>query len=160
MLSCVAVAGCNLADLKKDPVTQEEITVMEDITTKIQGVIAPIVPVANTFAPGSGIIIGGIVLLLGLVGSTTTAIVKAKRKNTKLESALSVVVAGVNEYSKNEPKIKEMIVSIAGADKDKVETIFNKATKVKSIIQAIATERNVERFLKLFVKTIEAKQNV
>ena len=100
----VAVAGCNLADLKTDPVTQEEITALEDITTKIQGVIAPIAPVANTFVPGAGIIIGGISLLLGLVGGGITAIVKARREKTKLESALSAVVAGVTLMRKTKAK--------------------------------------------------------
>jgi len=106
---CVAVAGCNLADLKTDPVTQQEITVLEDITTKTQGYLAPVAPVANTIVPGSGIVIGGVVLLLGLIGSTTTAIVKARRNG----SMLGAVIKGVQIAG--DPKVKAQIKEIAGS---------------------------------------------
>jgi len=117
----VAVAGCNLTDLKTDPVTQEEITAMEDITVKAQGVIAPIAPIANTFVPGAGIFIIGISLLLGLIGSTTTAIVKASRNG----NTLSAVIKGVEIAG--DPKTKEQIKNIAGALG--VEPYLNKIVK-------------------------------
>ena len=118
---CVAVAGCNLADLKTDPVTQEEITVMEDITTKAQGYLVPAAPVVNTFVPGAGIIISGVVLLLGLIGSTTTAVVKAKKNG----NTLSAVIKGVELAG--DPKTKEQIKDIAGALG--VEPYLNKIVK-------------------------------
>jgi len=118
---CVAVAGCNLADLKTDPVTQEEITVMEDITTKAQGYLVPAAPVVNTFVPGAGIIISGVVLLLGLIGSTTTAVVKAKKNG----NTLSAVIKGVELAG--DPKTKEQVKDIAGALG--VEPYLNKLVK-------------------------------
>ena len=121
LTACIFVTGCNLADLKTDPVTQEEITVMEDITTKAQGYLTPVAPVANTFVPGAGIIISGVVLLLGLIGSTTTAVIKAKKNG----NTLSAVIKGVELAG--DPKTKEQIKDIAGALG--VEPYLNKIVK-------------------------------
>jgi len=118
---CVSVVGCNLADLKTDPITQQEVTVLEDITTKSTEYIMPLAPVVNTFVPGAGIIIGGVVLLLGLLGSTTTAIVKAKKNG----NALSAVIKGVEIVG--DPKTKEQIKNIAGTLG--VEPYLNKIVK-------------------------------
>ena len=100
--------GCWLTDLKPDPATGQEITNAEDIAKKAQGAMIPAAPIANTIFPGSGIIIGGVALLLGLIGTTTTALVASHKKG----GALAVVIQGVGIA--NDAATKKTIKTIAG----------------------------------------------
>lgn len=101
------LTGCWLTDMKKDPVTGQEITNAEDIAKKAQGAMEPAAPIANTFIPGSGTIIAGIAALLGLAGTAVTAIVKANRSG----GALAAVIQGVGIA--NDPATKSKIEAIA-----------------------------------------------
>lgn len=101
-LVCMAGAGCWLTDMKKDPVTGQEITNAEDIAKKAQGAMTPAAPIANTIFPGSGVIISGVALLLGLAGTTVTALVKSWRKG----GALAAVIQGVEIVSDKDTKAK------------------------------------------------------
>lgn len=106
-LVAMAGTGCYLTETKVDPVTEKEITNMEVITTKVQEYIIPAAPIVNTFVPGSGIIIGSVVLLLGLIGTTTTALVSSYKKG----GALAAVIQGVGIA--NNEETKETIKTIA-----------------------------------------------
>ena len=106
LLFILFCTGCWLTETKVNPTTGQEVTKMEEITTQAQGYITPVAPIVNTFVPGSGIIIGGVVLLLGLIGTTTTALVKAHRSG----GALEVVIQGVGIA--NDPETKETIEAI------------------------------------------------
>jgi len=86
-------------------------------------------------------------------------IVSLSRKSTLVETALTAVVEGVNVYAKDETGIKELMVN-AGAAKEKVDVIFGNASKIKRMVQVFASERNIEPFLKLFVKTAEVKEDI
>lgn len=106
-LACLAGAGCYLTDTKVSETTGQEITKMEEITTQAQGYITPVASVVNAIVPGSGIIIGGVVALLGLIGTTTTALVVAHKKG----GALAAVIQGVGIA--NDPATKSKIEAIA-----------------------------------------------
>lgn len=108
LLFILFCTGCWLTDMKKDPVTGQDITNAEDITKKVQGAMIPAAPIANTFVPGSGIIIAGIATLLGLAGTAVTAIVKANRNG----GALAAVIHGVQLANNEDTKAK--IKSVAG----------------------------------------------
>ena len=107
LLFVMFCTGCYLTETKVNPTTGQEITKMEEITTQAQGYITPIAPIANTFVPGSGIIIGGVVLLLGLIGTTTTALVASYKKG----GALATVIQGVGIA--NDAETKATIKTIA-----------------------------------------------
>ena len=107
-LVAMAGTGCYLTETKVDKITGQEITNMESITTQAQGYITPIAPIVNAVVPGSGLIIGGIVTLLGLIGTTTTALVKSHRKG----GALAAVIHGVQLANDDDTKAK--IKSVAG----------------------------------------------
>lgn len=107
LLFVLFCTGCYLTDTKKDEVTGAEITMMEDIAKKAQKVMEPLAPIVNTFVPGSGIVIGGVILLLGLIGTTTTALVTSYKKG----GALATVIQGVGIA--NDPTTKANIKAIA-----------------------------------------------
>lgn len=115
------LTGCWLTDMKKDPVTGQEITNAEDIAKKAQGAMEPAAPIANTFIPGSGTIIAGIAALIGLAGTSVTAIVKANRSG----GALAAVIKGVDLINDKETKAK--IKDVAGAVG--IEPYLNKIVK-------------------------------
>lgn len=108
MLFVMFCTGCYLTETKVDEVTGKEITKMEEITTQAQGYIKPIAPIVNTFVPGSGIIIGGVALLLGLIGTTTTALVKEYRAR----GALGAVIKGVEIGNDAETKAKIKAIAV------------------------------------------------
>lgn len=100
LLFVLFCTGCYLTETKVSETTGQEITKMEEITTQAQGYIEPIAPIVNTFVPGSGIIIGGVALLLGLIGTTTTALVSSYKKG----GALAAVIQGVGIANDAETK--------------------------------------------------------
>jgi len=95
----------------------------------------------------------------GLLAWCILRIVSLSKKSKMLETALTAVVEGVNVYAKDEARIKELMVN-AGAAKEKVDVIFGNASKIKRMVQVFASERNIESFLKLFVKTAEAREDI
>ena len=144
------VTGCALLD----PHTATDGTVTTTLTD-IMGQAGAAAQGVSMFWPIAAPIGGLLTLLAGGI----LKIVSLGKKNSKLGTALTAVVEGVNVYSADEARIKELMVD-AGADKEKVDVVFGKASKIKHMIQVFANERNIEAFLKLFIKTAEAKEGI
>jgi len=144
------ITGCALLD----PHTAIDGTITTPLTD-VMGQAGSVAQGLGTFIPVAAPI-GG---LIALLGAGILKIVSLKRQGSKLGTALTAVAEAVNVYSKDETRIKELMVD-AGVDKEKVDVIFGKASKIKHMIQVFANERNIEAFLKLFVKTAEAKEGI
>lgn len=116
----LAAPGCYLLETQIDA-TGKETTKLEAVLDKVNDTIGVAAPIVNTFAPGSGVVAGGVGLLLSLVGGLVTSVVVAKRRGGALAAVVAGVEAAGNEETKT--KIKEIAGSLG------IEPLLNKIVK-------------------------------
>lgn len=148
-------AGCALLE----PKTAADGTVTTTLTDAMKNIGAGAESVGIFFPAAAAV--GGLLSLVanGILGFVTRK--KTKQANS-LTAALESVTAGVNEFSKNynelRDKLKDAAVKFGKPEvADEINAIFEKGGNIKTIVQAIANNKNIEAFLKLFIKTAEAK---
>lgn len=127
--------------------------------TDIIGNVSSISNSAGLVFPAAAAV-GGLLSLVanGLLGYAT------RRKTTqanKLTAALESVVAGINVFSDNydtlRDRLKDTAMKIGKPEyADDINAVFADGKDVKDIIREIANSKNIEPFLRLFVKTAEA----
>lgn len=84
MLACPA---CALLETQTDA-TGKEVTTLESVLGTAKQGIGLAAPIANVVFPGAVTIAGGIGTILGLIGSTATAIVVARRRGKALKAVM------------------------------------------------------------------------
>lgn len=124
--------GCSTFELGKDTEGNPQ-TQIEGILDEVSEGLKNISPVANLAFPGSGTVATGLALLLSLVGNGITSVVARKRG-----TALSTVIAGVEEGTKKYDDMVNAIVSIVHEIDPKAADKLNKeAGKYKNIKELV-----------------------
>ncbi|QII11227.1 hypothetical protein KsCSTR_18480 [Candidatus Kuenenia stuttgartiensis] len=155
ILSCLLVlSGCEMLEVQTaaDGTQHTQLTDIIGNVSSVSNSVGLVFPAAAA--------VGGILSLVanGLLGYA------ARRKTVqanKLTAALESVVAGVNAFSSNydelRDRLKDSAIKLGKPEyADDINVIFENGKSVKDIISGIANDRNIESFLKLFVKTAEA----
>lgn len=153
-----AVGGCKAFEAYQDSAGVSHTLAGDYLDTA-----SDVTKTVGSFVPGYGLVGGGVALLLSLIGNGITSVAVRRKSvaNNKLAMALEVVAKGVNTATDNYADLKVAITDILkgiGDDDaaDKVEKVFADNGEIKNIIQKYATDKNIDSFLKMFVKTAEA----
>lgn len=139
LISLFSFSGCQLFEVFTDK-EGKQTTQIETTLTTASGAIKDAGDLANNFFPGAKLISGGIAALLGLIGTSITSVVVA-RKNS---SVASTVIQGAEVAAENYDKLKETILSIFTDEKVKseIENIFKQNMPIKNLIASIASSVN------------------
>ena len=148
LLMCV---GCGMLELQTAP----DGTVSTQLTTAI-GAAGDMAKSVSLFFPIAGAI-GGV---LSLTANGILGVIARKKSTqaTKIGTALEAVASGVNAWTKNFVPLKENIllaVKESGGDTEKARQALEKADSIKAIISMIAENKEIESFLKIFIKNGE-----
>lgn len=106
--------------------------------------------------------IGG---LISIIANGILGVVVKKKAATggKLDTALTVTVAGVNAFVTDFDKAKAEILSavkelpVDGKTRIDIETALGRIGSVKDTVSAYATDEEIYAFLRMFIKIAEAK---
>lgn len=128
-------------------------TRLGDVLGGVSQGVKDVAPLVNTIAPGGGLVATGVALLLSLVGNGVTSVM-AKRRGT----ALSTIIAGVEEGTKNYKEAVDAIVKIVqGVDAKVAESVKEEAAKYKNIKNLVKTASKIignKRYINNYVQAV------
>ena len=138
----IGLGGCNLFETsaEKTPTGATQ-TNLEATVSHVTDAMKNAAPIANTFYPGAGFIIGGLATIIGLITHSVSSVVTS-RKNS---GVASTVIKGVEIASKTYDDLQISLIAMFQNQPDvqtKIKDVFNSTKSIKEIIQDVSVIAN------------------